>query len=187
MSMAFLPFPLITSGFNSIFFSMSARFNRSIIPSGFYIGSSFTTVFLLLIPWSWMGVIALVGGSIASIWWEIRGLGHTLTHYKAASLGFYSTFTGVVMAILIAQIAETFFAEQLWRLEHLYRLPPLIATKGLNFESPDAWYVWIIGLVIVSILAGAIGAPMGIVATKIFKPAKGVTKAPEDSSSENES
>jgi hypothetical protein len=138
--------------------------------AGFYIGTTLTTVFLLVMPWLWLGVIALALGALSSTWWEARFLTKTLTPTQAASLGFKTTFTGTILAILIAQIAGTFFAEELWRLENLYRLPPLIATKGLSFDSPETWYIWMAGLVVVSIIAGSIGAPMGIAGTKLFKP-----------------
>lgn len=148
---------------------MKELLSRFGISPGFYFGAGLTTAFLLVVPWYWLGIFAVALGAFAATWWETRILKEHLTTRRGAALGFNSTFTGTVIAVLITEIAGAFYVEELWRLENLYRIPPLIATKGLNFDSAESWYIWMAGLVLIAIVAGAVGAPLGIAGAKLFK------------------
>ena len=55
-------------------------------------------------------------------------------------LGFSSAFYGTIAAIAVDQIASRFLHEQLWRLENIYRVPPLLAGKGLETDTPAGRY-----------------------------------------------
>jgi hypothetical protein len=59
--------------------------------------------------------------------------------------------------------------EQLRRSENIYRLPPLLASKGLDSDTPHGWYLLMLQITIIAILAGAIGAPSGMLGVKLFQ------------------
>ncbi len=84
-------------------------------------------------------------------------------------LGFYCAFSGTLVAIALDQIAQRFLHEQLWRFENIYRLPPLLASKGLDSDTPTGWYQLLFQITIVAIFAAAIGAPSGMLGIKLFQ------------------
>ena len=100
---------------------------------------------------------AYVLGPLAGVWFGLSHGERRLDFTQRAQLGFYSTFYGTVAAIVLKLVATHFLHEQLWRLENIYRLPPLLANKGLNSDTPSNWYVWIVQIVIIVICAGAVG------------------------------
>jgi hypothetical protein len=84
-------------------------------------------------------------------------------------LGFCSAFYGTLAAIALNEVAGRFVHEQLWRFENIYRLPPLLASKGLSSDTPGGWYLLMLEIVIIAIFAGAIGAPSGILGVKLLQ------------------
>jgi hypothetical protein len=59
--------------------------------------------------------------------------------------------------------------EQLWRFENIYRLPPLLASKGLDSDTPHGWYLLMLQITIIAVVAGAIGTPSGMLGVKLFQ------------------
>jgi hypothetical protein len=84
-------------------------------------------------------------------------------------LGFYNAFYGTLAALAINQVATRFFHEQLWRFDNIYRLPPLLASKGLDTETASGWYLLMLQIAVIAIFSGSVGAPAGIVGVKLFR------------------
>jgi len=147
----------------------SSGYAKIDLKPGIYIGAATSAVLLLLPYVKLVFVPAFVLGPLAGVWVEIWRSRCQLNFTQGALLGFYSVFYGAVAAIGLDQVASRFFHEHLWRLEELYQLPPLIAGKGLDIDNPTGWYLWMFRIVLIAILAGAIGAPSGILAVKLFQ------------------
>jgi hypothetical protein len=77
-------------------------------------------------------------------------------------------FTARLPRIAVDQIADRFLHEQLWRLENIYRLPPLLAGKGFEADTPASWYFLMLQIAVIAIFAAAVGAPAGILGVKLF-------------------
>ena len=125
---------------------------------------------LLLLPY--VNVIFLPSyllGPLAGVWFELRRRERRLDFTQGARLGFCSAFYGTVAAIALNEVAVRFLHEQLWRFENIYRLPPLLASKGLGSDTPGGWYLLMLEIVIIAIFAGAIGAPSGILGVKLLQ------------------
>jgi hypothetical protein len=135
---------------------------------GIYAGSAISALLLLLPYVNLVFVPAYVLGPLAGAWFELRRRSWQLNFTQGATLGFYSAFYGTITAIAFDQIATRFFHEQLWRFENIYRLPPLLASKGLDIDTPGGWYLLMLQIVIIAIFAGAVGAPAGILGVKLF-------------------
>jgi hypothetical protein len=58
----------------------------------------------------------------------------------------------------------------LWRFENIYRLPPLLAGKGLETDTPTGWHFFDVAIEVVAIFSGAIGAAAGILGVNLFRP-----------------
>jgi len=135
---------------------------------GIYAGSAISALLLLLPYVNVVFVPAYVLGPLAGAWFELRRRSWQLNFTQGATLGFYSAFYGTIVAIAFDQIAKRFFHEHLWRFENVYRLPPLLASKGLDIDTPSGWYLLMLQIAIIAIFAGAVGAPAGILGVKLF-------------------
>ena len=71
--------------------------------------------------------------------------------------------------IWIDTLAAHFLREQLWRFENLYRIPPLLAGKGLESDSPFGWYFLMGELTVIAIVAASLGVPSGLLGVKLFR------------------
>jgi hypothetical protein len=136
---------------------------------GIYFGAGVSALLLLLPYLKALFVPAFILGPLAGVWFEIWRKRCRLNFTQGALLGFYSAFYGAMAAIALEQIASRFFHQQLWRPDKLYQLPPLIAGKGLDSESPAGWYLLMFQLVLLAIFAGALGTPSGILGVKLFQ------------------
>ena len=136
---------------------------------GIYVGAAVATVLLLLPYVNVVFVPAYILGPLAGVWFELRRREPRLDFKQGALLGFYSTFYGTLAAIVFTQVAVRILHEQLWRLENIYRLPPLLASKGLDTDTPHGWYMLMLQITIIAILAGAIGVPSGMLGVKVFQ------------------
>jgi hypothetical protein len=114
-------------------------------------------------------VPAYILGPLAGVWFELRRRERLLEFKHGALLGFYSTFYGTLAAIVFSQIAVRIVHEQLWRFENIYRLPPLLASKGLDSDSPSGWYLLMIEIAVIAIFSGAIGVPSGMLGVKLLQ------------------
>lgn len=86
---------------------------------------------LLLLPYvNAVFLPAYILGPLAGVWFELRCRERRLDFAQGARLGFCSAFYGTVAALALNEVAVRFFREQLWRFENIYRLPPLLASKG---------------------------------------------------------
>jgi hypothetical protein len=136
---------------------------------GIYIGAAVSGALLLLPFIKLLFAPACLLGPLIAVWFTLRRRADRLTFADGAQLGFYSAFYGSLTAVAVDRILVRFFHEQLWRFENIYRLPPLLAGKGLDTDSPSAWYFLLGEIVIFAIFAGAIGAPSGILGVKLFQ------------------
>ena len=148
---------------------MSARDAGIDLKPGIYMGAGISALLLLLPYVKLVFVPAFVLGPLAGVWFEIWRSRCQLNFTQGARLGFYSAFYGAVAAIALDQIASRFFHEQLWRLEKLYQLPPLLVIKGLESDTPSGWYLLMFLIAVIAIFAGAIGTPSGILGVKLFQ------------------
>jgi hypothetical protein len=147
----------------------SSRHDRVNLKPGIYFGAGISALLLLLPYLGTLFVPAFILGPIAGVWFEIWRNRCRLNVTQGALIGFQSAFYGAIAAIAADQIASRIFHEQLWRLDKLYQLPPLIAGSGLNSDTPAGWYLLMFQVVLLAIFAGAIGAPSGILAVKFFQ------------------
>ena len=145
----------------------SARDAKVDLKPGIYVGGGISALFLLLPYVKLVFLPAYVLGPLAGVWFELRR--RQLNFAQGAMVGFYSAFYGTFAAIAVDYVGTRFLHEQLWRLENIYRLPPLLAGKGLETDTPTGWYLLMFQIVITAIFAGAIGAPSGILGVKLFR------------------
>jgi hypothetical protein len=125
---------------------------------------------LLLLPYvKLVFVLAYILGPLAGVWFELRRRERRVNFTQGTLLGFYSAFYGTLAAIIFSQLAVRILYEQLRRSENIYRLPPLLASKGLDSDTPHGWYLLMLQITIIAILAGAIGAPSGMLGVKLFQ------------------
>lgn len=136
---------------------------------GIYVGAAVSALLLLLPYVNMVFVPAYILGPLAGVWFELRRPERRLNFTQGALLGFYSTFYGTLAAVVFSQIAVRVVHEQLWRFENIYRLPPLLASKGLDADTPNGWYLLMLEITVVAIFAGAIGAPSGMLGVKLFQ------------------
>lgn len=149
--------------------SNSSRPAKIDLKPGIYAGAAVAAVLLLLPYVKLVFVAAYVLGPLAGAWFELRRRSWQLNFTQGAMLGFCSAFYGTIAAIGLDQIAARFFHEQLWRFENIYRLPPLLAGKGMETDTPAGWYLLMLQIAIIAIFAGAIGAPAGMLGVKLFR------------------
>lgn len=136
---------------------------------GIYVGAAVSALLLLLPYVNVVFVPAYILGPLAGVWFELRRRERRLDFKLGALLGFYSTFYGTIAAVVFSQIAVRIVHEQLWRFENIYRLPPLLASKGLDSDSPSGWYLLMIEIAVIAIFSGAIGVPSGMLGVKLFQ------------------
>ncbi len=141
--------------------------NSNGLRAGIYVGAGVSALLLLLPYVNRIFILAYVLGPLAGVWFELSHVERRLDLTEGARLGFCSAFFGTIAAIALNQVAVQFMHEQLWRPENIYRLPPLLASKGLGSDTPNGWYLWMVELVIIAIFAGAIGAPSGMLGVKL--------------------
>lgn len=146
--------------------SSAAKVN---LKPGIYVGAAVSALLLLLPYVNVVFVPAYILGPLAGVWFELRRRERRLDFKQGALLGFYSTFYGTIAAVVFSQVAVRFVNEQLWRFENIYRLPPLLASKGLDSDSPTGWYLLMIEITVIAIFSGAIGVPSGILGVKLFQ------------------
>ena len=52
--------------------------------------------------------------------------------------------------------------------DNWYRLLPLLASKGLDTDTPGAWYLFMAQVTIGAVFAGMFAAPAGLLGVKVF-------------------
>jgi len=149
--------------------SNSSRLDKVDLKPGIYAGAAVAAVLLLLPYVKQVFVAAYLLGPLAGAWFELRRRSWQLNFTQGAMLGFWSAFYGTIAAMAIDQIVARFFHEQMWRLGNIYRLPPLLAGKGLDTDTTAGWYFLMLQIVVIAIFSGAIGAPAGILGVKVFR------------------
>jgi hypothetical protein len=136
---------------------------------GIYFGAAISAMCLLIPFIGQLVVPAYLLGPLAATWLELRGRGALLDFKDGALLGFYSTFYGALGALAVSRIASEFFREQLWRWQNIYRLPPLLASKGFDANSASGWYVLLAEIAVIAIIAGILGTPAGLLGVRLFR------------------
>ena len=152
---------------------VAARIN---LKPGIYSGASVAALFLLAPYLRQFLIFAYVLGPLAGVWYEIRRRRISLDFNQGALIGFYSAFYGSIAALAFHEIVVRVVVDKLWRPEKLYLLPPLLAGKGLNSDTPIGWYILMLELTVMAILAAILGVPSGLLAVKLFRPRRGVGK-----------
>jgi len=141
--------------------------DRPALKPAIYFGAG-VSAFVPFVPYV-HPLFAFVLGPLAGVWFETRWRSRQLSFTQGAEIGFFSAFYGVLAASAIYDIAWHFFHEQLWRLNNAYRLLPLLAGKGQESSSPLEWYVFMLQLTLIAIIAGALAAPAGLLGVKLFQ------------------
>jgi hypothetical protein len=147
----------------------SSRAPEIHLKPGIYVGAAVTALLLLLPYVNVVFVPAYILGPLAGVWFELRRRERRLDFTQGALLGFYSTFYGTIAADVFSRVAVRIVHEQLWRFENIYLLWPLLASKGLDSDTPHGWYLLMFQLTFIAILAGAIGSPSGLLGVKLFQ------------------
>jgi len=135
---------------------------------GTYAAAAIAAAILLFPHGGNFAVLAYVLAPLAGVWIEIKARNQRLAYAQGASLGFRGSFYGMVAAFAIAQLAARIFDEQLWRFDNWYRLLPLLASKGLDTDTPRAWYLFMAQVTIGAVFAGMFAAPGGLLGVKLF-------------------
>ena len=145
--------------------------NFTDLKPGIYVGAGVSALFLLLpyVTLTFVFLPAYVLGPLAGVWFELRHGERRLDFAQGPSSGFTACSMARLPATVLTLVGTRFSHEQLWRLENIYRLPPLLANKGLNSDTPSDWYLWVVQMVIIVIFAGAVGAPSGILGVKLLQ------------------
>jgi hypothetical protein len=133
------------------------------------VGSSVTAVVALLPFLSDFFITAYVMGAFAAVWFSIRRQRHLLTFKDGADIGFRSGFYGLLAASTIYDVIWQFCHYQLWKIQNADRMVAMLGGMVRDAFSPAAWIVITFQIITVAIFAGAIGAPAGILAVKIFQ------------------
>ncbi len=150
----------------------SPREPRDSLRLGIHVGAAVTAL-LLISPYVQAVVApAYILGPIVGTWILIWHRGQSLDYSDGARVGFLSSFYGSVAAIALHHLARRAEELEIWSIENLYLLPPLLADLGLEGESVGDWYLWMAQLVILTIVAGALGAPSGVLGVKLFSKAE---------------
>ena len=136
---------------------------------GIYVGAAVSALLLLLPYVNVVFLPACILGPLTGVWFELRRRERRLELKHGALVGFYSTFYGTLAAIVFTQVAARIVHEQLWRFENIYRLPPLLASKGLDSDTPHGWYLLMLEIAVIAIVSGAIGLPSGMLGVKLLQ------------------
>ena len=133
------------------------------------VGASLTAVVALL-PWmNDFFIVAYLLGAFAAVRSAVRKRQEILTLTDGAQLGFLSGFYGLLAASAIYDVVWQFFHYQLWQIRNADRLWSIFAGMLHDAVTPSMWIVITFQIIVAAIFAGAIGAPAGILAVKIFQ------------------
>ena len=133
------------------------------------IGAILTAVIALL-PWmNDFFIVAYLVGAFAAVRSAVRKRQEILTLTDGAQLGFLSGFYGLLAASAIYDVVWQFFHYQLWEIRNADRLWSIFAGMLHDAVTPSAWILITFQIIVAAIFAGAIGAPAGILALKIFQ------------------
>ena len=128
------------------------------------------TAVIALLPWmNDFFVVAYLLGAFAAARYAARKRKEVLTLTDGAQLGFLSGFYGMLAASAIYDIVWQFFHYQLWEIRNVDRLLSIFAGMLHDAVTPSAWILITFQIIVAAIFAGAIGAPAGILALKIFQ------------------
>ena len=132
-------------------------------------GAAITAVIALLPYVRDFFITAYVAGAFAAVWFAIRTQCRILAFRDGAGLGFRSGFYGLLAASTIYDVIWQFLHYQLWQIQNADRMVTMLGGMVHDVFSPLAWIVITFQIIISAIFAGAIGAPAGILAVKIFR------------------
>jgi hypothetical protein len=133
------------------------------------VGASLTAVVALL-PWmNDFFIVAYLLGAFAAVRSAARKRKEILSLTDGAQLGFLSGFYGLLAASAIYDVVWHFFQYQLWEIRNVDRLWSIFTGMLHDAVTPSAWIVITFQIIVAAIFAGAIGAPSGILALKIFQ------------------
>lgn len=139
---------------------------------GVYVGAAFSVIFILTPYVNQIGILAYIVGPVVGMWFLVRkqkGQDFRYTYNQAAQVGFYAAFCGAIIAIGLSTMINQFIDQELWKLENLYLIPPLIAELGLDTDGAEGWYLWMFQLILISVMSGAFGAPSRLLGLKLFQ------------------
>jgi hypothetical protein len=134
-----------------------------------YVGAAVTAAIALLPYVRDFFITAYVIGAFAAVWFAIRKQRQLLTFKDGANLGFCGAFYGLLAASSIYDVIWQFCHYQLWRIQNADRMLAMLGAMVGDAFSPSAWIVITFQIITVAIFAGAIGAPAGILAVKLFQ------------------
>ena len=114
-------------------------------------------------------IAAYLLGAFAAVRSAARKRKEILSFTDGAQLGFLSGFYGLLAASAIYDVVWQFFDYQLWQIRNVDRLWSIFAGMLHDTVTPSAWILITFQIIVAAIFAGAIGAPAGILAVKIFQ------------------
>src|SRR3984893_10519679 len=114
-------------------------------------------------------IVAYLLGAFAAVRYAVRKRKGILTLTDGAQLGFLSGFYGMLAASAIYDVVWQFLHYELWEIRNAHRLWSIFAGMLHDAVTPSAWILITFQIIVAAIFAGAIGAPAGILALKIFQ------------------
>lgn len=139
------------------------------LKSSVCVGATVSAVIALLPHVSDFFITAYVLGALAAVWFAVHKDRQSLSFSDGAQLGFLSGFYGLLAASTIYDVIWQFFHYELWQIRNADRMLSIFAGMARDIFSPSAWLMITFQIVIAAIFAGAVAAPSGILAVKIFQ------------------
>ena len=147
----------------------AARSVKRELKPAIYVGAAVTAALSLLPYVSDFFVTALVAGALAAVWFAVRRQRRLLSFKEGTDLGFQSGFYGLLAASGIYDVVWKFFSLELWKIQNADRVLSIFAGMVRDAFDPSLWWIMIFQIVLSAILAGAIGAPAGILGARLFQ------------------
>lgn len=121
-------------------------------------------------------------GAILAVWFAVARSGQHLTLKQGSRLGFYSSFLGTMVGVVVVDFVWLVFNHQLWQKQNEQLLLGIFRTFASaqtidamqtnfarNAEQPFVWYMVIVQIVANAILAGTIGMLAGLLTAKVME------------------
>jgi hypothetical protein len=150
-----------------------------------YVGALATAVVALLPYLNVFILPAYVVGAGVAVWHATRRRERPLLYKEGAKLGFLSTFFGTLVAALLVDLIWLFFDYQLWQRQNSHLMLAIFGSfmKPVTLDAmrdqfaqqetkPFQWYILLLQLIGNAIFCGVFGTLSGVVAVKIFRPAR---------------
>jgi hypothetical protein len=133
-----------------------------------YVGAAVTAIIAFVSHPDWLFFLPYLLGPLAGVLFATRYRRQKPDFTNGATIGFFSVFYGMIAAVGLGNIASHFVREQLWQVQNIYRILPLVASKGIETNTVADWYSFMLEITLIAIIAGALGAPSGVLGVRLF-------------------